>query len=364
MRAFTARLSGIVLATLLACGGGVEAILECDAAEGIRVVCGFQNPEDLALLPGREALVVSQFGSLDGTRPGSLALFRLASDEIEPLFPRGGAGTAPEVAAGPVWGDPDCPGPPPAAFSPLGIDLANRSDGALQLLVVNHGGRAAVEFFEVSGTGEASLAWRGCALPPEQAVLNDVVALPDGGFLATKSYSSSEGTPGMLTLGRALLGMETGEVLEWHSGAGFREVPGTQGSIPNGVEVSDDGESVYLNLYAAGEVRRVARHSGALLASVEVSYPDNLSWGADGRLLVASHTASLSELAACNELEAGACPAAFEIVALSPDLSEREVLFANAGPPMGGGSVAIQLGDELVIGTWAGDRIARVRLLD
>jgi sugar lactone lactonase YvrE len=107
---------------------------------------------------------------------------------------------------------------------------------------VNHGGREAVELFEVSAVGEVSLAWRGCALPPDQAILNDVVALPDGGFLATKMYSSSRTTPGILTLGRALLGMETGEVLEWQPGAGFREVPGTRGSIPNGIEVSDDGE--------------------------------------------------------------------------------------------------------------------------
>jgi hypothetical protein len=67
-------------------------------------------------------------------------------------------------------------------------------------------------------------------------------------------------------------------------------------------------------------------------------------------------------MTACNELEAGTCPIAFEIVALSPDLSEREVLFANAGAPMGAGTVAIQVGDELIIGTSPGDRIARVRL--
>lgn len=362
MRTFAARRFGIALAALLACGGGVEAILECEGTEGVRVVCGFQNPEDLALLPGREALLVSQFGSMDGARSGSLVVFRPGSGEIEPLFPRGGAGTVPDVVAGPVWGDPDCPGLPSAAFSPHGIDLASRPDGALQLLVVNHGGRETVEFFEVSGSGEVSLAWRGCALPPDQAILNDVVALPEGGFLATKMYSSSEGTPGILTVGRAVLGMETGQVLEWQSGAGFREVPGTRGSIPNGIELSDDGESIYLNLYSASEVRRVARHSGATLGAAEVSYPDNLSWGADGRLLVASHTASLSEMTACNELEAGTCPIAFEIVALSPDLSEREVLFANAGPPMGAGTVAIQVGDELIIGTYAGDRVALVRL--
>jgi hypothetical protein len=134
--------------------------------------------------------------------------------------------------------------------------------------------------------------------------------------------------------------------------------------MPNGIEVSDDGESIYLSLYTGDEVRRIARRSGEQLGAAEVTVPDNLTWGADGRLLVASQTSPLMQAAACAELEAGTCPIAFEIIALSPDLSEREVLFANAGPPMGGASVALQVADELIIGTFAGDRVARVRLPD
>jgi hypothetical protein len=328
----------------------------------VRVVGGFQNPEDLALLPGGKSLLVSQFGSMDGSRPGSLAVFALESEEIVPAFPRGGAGSAPDVSAGPAWGDAACPGPPSEAFSPHGIDLAARPDGALRLLVVNHGGREAVELFEVTLNGDASLAWRGCAVPPEGSVLNDVVALPDGGFLATKMYSGSGAVQGLLNIARGLGGWETGHVLEWQPDSGFREVPGTRGSFPNGIEISDDGETIYLNVYATNEVRRVARRSGEILGTAEVTRPDNVTWGTDGRLLVASHVGPLTEMTACNALEEGTCPLAFEIVALTPDLSGKEVLFSNAGPPMGAGTVAVQVGDELWIGTFAGDRVARVTL--
>ena len=43
------------------------------------------------------------------------------------------------------WGTPDCPGEPDKAFAPHGIHLSRRGDGRLQLLVVNHGGREAIE---------------------------------------------------------------------------------------------------------------------------------------------------------------------------------------------------------------------------
>jgi hypothetical protein len=64
---------------------------------------------------------------------------------------------------------------------------------------------------------------------------------------------------------------------------------------------------------------------------------------------------------ACNELEEGACPFGFEIIALDPKTMETEVVFANEGPPMGAATVAIDTGSELVLGSFAGDRILRAK---
>jgi DNA-binding beta-propeller fold protein YncE len=346
-------------AVLASCGGGPEPIVGCDDAPGIHPICGFQNPEDLAVLPGGAALLVSEFGAMDGTKSGSLSVFEIATESRRPLFPAGGAGARPEVASGPRWGEPDCP-PPSAAFSPHGIDLAERPGGGLQLLVVNHGGRESIELFEVIPEGtSARLEWRGCALPPEQAFLNDVVALPDGGFLVTHMQPKREGIAAFWQIVRGLAGFDTGHVYEWQPDTGFRVASGTEAPFPNGIEVSPDGGTIYLDVYLGSEVRKIDRKTGELLARAEVEQPDNVTWGDDGRLLVASHTAGLGEMMACGDLEQGACGFEFQIVSLDPETLESRVVVKHAGAPMGAGTVAVQVGRDLYVGSFAGDRIAR-----
>ncbi len=343
-----------------ACGGGAPPIVECADAPGMHPVCGFQNPEDLALLPGGKALLVSQFGAMDGARSGNLALFRLEGEALQPLFPAGGTGGALDVGSGERWGEPECP-PPSEAFSPHGIDLAARADGRLALYVVNHGGRESVELFEVTPVDDgATLAWRGCAIPPDETFMNDVVGLPDGHFLVTHMYPKRDGIAGFFALLRGLLGMDTGWVLEWGPKDGFQKVPGTDAPFPNGIEISADASKIYLNVYLGGEVWKIERETGERLASVEVQRPDNITWGADGRLLVASHTAGIREMLACGEVHQGSCAAEFQIVALDPDTLRKQVLFTHAGAPMGAATVAVQVGSDLWLGTFAGDRVARV----
>jgi hypothetical protein len=342
------------------CGGGPEPILGCEDAPGIHPICGFQNPEDLALLPGNRALLVSQFGAMDGTKSGSLVLHDLASESQRPLFPAGGIGSTPEVSGGARWGDESCP-PPPAAFSPHGIDLAPRPGGELQLLVVNHGGRESIELFKVTTAGpRVSVEWRGCVLAPEDAFLNDVVGLPDGGFLTTHMQPKRGGIAAYWQVLRGLLGFDTGYVLEWQPASGFRVVGGTEAPFPNGIEVSPDGATLYLNVYLGNEVRRIDRRTGELLGRAAVPHPDNVTWSDEGRLLVASHTAGLGEMTACAGIEKGACGFEFQIVSLDPTTLEQRVVFKHAGAPMGGGTVAVQVGPALYIGSFAGDRIARV----
>jgi hypothetical protein len=297
---------------------------------------------------------------MDGTKSGNLAVYDLASEKLTPLFPAGGTGATPEVASGPRWGEADCP-PPSAAFSPHGIDLAARPGGGLQLLVVNHGGRESIELFEVIPDGSgASLEWRGCVLPPEDAFLNDIVALPDGGFLTTHMQPKREGIAAFWQVLRGLVGFDTGYVLEWQPASGFRVVGGTEAPFPNGIEVSPDGTAIYLNVYMGSEVRKIDRRTGELLAKADVARPDNVTWGDDGRLLVASHTAGLGEMMACGGIEKGACGFEFEIVSLDPTTLEKRTVFGHAGAPMGGATVAVQVGRDLYLGSFAGDRIVRV----
>ena len=112
----------------------LQAILGCDSQGNAHPICGFSNPEDLAPLPGDQALLVSEYGGNEGQHPGGLVLFAIESEERRVLFRGGDTRDAPMAG----WGDPSCPGAPSPAFSPHGIDLVRRDDGKLQLLVVQH----------------------------------------------------------------------------------------------------------------------------------------------------------------------------------------------------------------------------------
>ena len=348
---------GSLFAALPALAAGqVTAITTCEPAGPARPICGFQNPEDLVALPGGEAILVSEYGGMDGDVPGALALLLLDTEERREVF-RGGDADGAE----PVWGDPACPGPPPPAFSPHGIHLSER-DGVLQLLAVQHGARESIEFFEVSGAGtDWHVAWRGCVVAPESAWLNSVAALPGGGFVTTRMMTRPPGDEDLLTALQRGADPGPGYVLEWLPERGFEILRGSEVGMPNGVETSTDGRLVFVN--GGGQVRRIVRATGETEASATLGGLDNARWAPDGRLLVASlEGEGRDELAFCFNLERGACPIQFRIVAVDPESLETEELYRNAGAPMGGGTIGLVIGRELFVGSFAGDRILRVAL--
>lgn len=359
------RIALIAIASFVSAGCASSPPIEsCDPIGRATPLCGFQNPEDLALLPGGRHVLVSEYGT--HRDPGRIALLDLDTRERVVLYEggsedgsEGGREGGGDARAG-TWGADDCPGPPSSAFSPHGIDLDRRADGALQLLVVQHGGRESVEVFEVMRAGDGwQVAWRGCAEPPEGHSLNDVVTTPEGGFLVTRITASDAGAFTML--GSALFGMNTGFVFEWHPDAGWSRLAGTDGVMPNGIELSADGQTIFVNQTLASEVTRIDRATGTVEARAEVRNPDNSTWASDGRLLVASLTASIGDMRACIDLESGSCAMPFAIVALDPASMETEVLYEGGpGTPSGAGTVGLEVPGALLVGSFAGDRIVFV----
>ncbi|HVH20193.1 MAG TPA: hypothetical protein VNF72_18010 [Myxococcota bacterium] len=348
---------GLALVLLgLGCAGKSEPVVACDAVGNARPLCGYQNPEDLVLLPGSASLLVSEYGGMEGEHPGAISRLDLASEQRTVLYASGDGG---ELRAG--WGDPACPGAP-QQLSPHGIDLVRREDGALALLVVNHAGRESIEFFEVQGNGDA-LAWRGCVLAPEQGWWNEVVATREGGFYASQMLPKRGGVAQLLELFRAaVLHRASGYAVRWTPGQGFAQVAGTEVVFANGLALSPDGASLYVNSTLGDGLRRVSLASGAVEAQTDLPTLDNLAWGTDGQLYAASITAGVLEIQACNDLAGGACPAAFEIVRVDPATLAHEVVYRGNGAPMGAGTVGLRVGDELFIGSFAGDRVLRVAL--
>lgn len=337
-----------------------EPILECTPVGDARPICGLHNPEDLALLSDGRTVIVSQYGLGLELAPGSLALLDLETEAIAVVYPdpegsESSTGSLPH----PGWGEPRCPGPPGRAFSPHGIDLSQRADGPLQLLVVNHGGRESIEFFEVMrGASGWSVAWRGCAVAPDDAFFNAVAGLPEGDLVVTHMMSRSHP---LWDTTRAKFGADTGFVYEWRADRGFRPITGTEAPMPNGIVASASGDTFFVNSYASSQILHYDRQSGALLGRADVSSPDNVAWSKDGRLLVASQRGSFADMMECLELVEGSCSMEFAIVAFDPKDWSREVLYQNRGAPMGGATIAIDVGDGLLIGSFASDRVVRVR---
>ncbi len=56
---------------------------------------------------------------------------------------------------------------------------------------------------------------------------------------------------------------------------------------------------LFINMYLAGEVRKLDLAAAEVVATATLASPDNLTWSQDGTLLVASHTDGLLEFTAC-----------------------------------------------------------------
>ncbi|PCJ17646.1 MAG: hypothetical protein COB04_08505 [Gammaproteobacteria bacterium] len=346
----------IVLSVFLS--GCAESILvkaECREAGNLSVICGFENPEDLVNIPGTDVVIVSEFKLGEGT--GQLSLLDTATSSITRLFP--GNTPQPLLAKALRWGDPSCEKLPEQRFNPHGIGLSTRADGLLQLLVVNHAERESVEFFEVQKTGAlVALTWKGCAVAPEGRTLNDVVALPQGGFLVTHTGTDLVSPKGMLNALRGLGGVNIGHVLEWSAEAGFSKVPGTEVAYANGIQVSPRGGIIYLNEYFGNRVKKINRHTGELLNEIKVLRPDNLSWDQAGNLLVASQSASILKMAFCQPKKGYSCITGFDIISIDPLTFDQQTIVSHDGLPFGAATVAIRLKNKIYMGTYVGDRIA------
>ncbi len=348
-------------------------IQDCEATAGMVPDCRFVGPVDLAVIPDQQGIILSQPTAAGGA--GQLLFYQPqapAPDNLHVLYP--GAAFVPM----PDWGDADCP-PPEAPLEPKGMDLVQRSDGALALLVVNQGERQAVEFFGLAAPGEAQattaaaastlavaavptppgLYWHGCVKMPAHASFGDLAGDPDGGFWATQSFPSDRPNRSYL---RARLGLATGYVYRWQPTQGFTQVPGTRSRLPKGIARSADGNYLFYATYMGDEVRKLDLAAGAVVASTRVLQPNNLSWGLDGSLLVASHTADFLERGGCDLSLTGACGFAFEVLAIYPEDMSSALLLAHQGAPIGAVDVAVNLGDSLYLASSLGDRIVRLVL--
>ena len=305
----------------------------CDPVGDIRFICDMVSPEDIVVIPGAEWAIVS--GAREG---GRLQLLNVSDKTATVLFPTPDSEQRHDAEA-----YPECPGPFDLANPDVsrlhGLYLEPGSDSVHTLLVVHHGPREAIEFFAVdAGDAPPSLAWIGCAVAPEGANLNSVVALPGGGFATTNAGIG---------------------VWEWHADSGWEVLPESEDTAPNGIEVSEDGQTLYIAGWAEEKLTRLSRGVTPVQKDViQLGFrPDNLRMALDGSVIYAAgHTdrdGNSITLPREPTLETT------NVAAIDPETLELERVFVH--PAMNGfvsSTTAIRIGDELWLGSYRGDRLA------
>lgn len=317
-----------------------QAPAGCQPAGDVQFVCGQNGPEDLVVVPGAQWVIASSYGG-----NGGIYVIR-ASDRTATLaYP----GASPRdrfdkktYAA--------CPGPPDAAakakFLTHGLSLLPGSNSVHRLYVVAHGSRESVEVFELDARAATpALTWIGCAVAPDPVGLNSVRGLPDGGFYATNFLARGIDAAAREKM---LAGEKNGELWEWHPGDAWKKIPGSEAAGANGLEISADGRWFYVAAWGSQSFFRLSRgQAPPKRDEIPVKFRvDNLRWAADGSLLAAGQ---------------GGMPNAqtSNVVKINPDtLAVRDVIREPATPTFGPGTVAVEVGNQIWVGAFRGDRIA------
>lgn len=322
----------------------------CAPGLKLQYICGQRNPEDLVQIPGSNWIIGS--GLADATKPGSGGLILVDSQRIT------AAKVTFKALAKPLAPFTACPGPLDASkFSAHGLNIIAQGSGKARLFVVGHGGREAIEVFDVArGLSQPTLTWVGCILTPADGQMNSVVALSDGRVLSTEFYRAP------MTMADALQGKNTGAVFAWKPGAtGFEKLPGTDLPGANGIEVSVDKKYLFVAVTGTSSVMRYElADTTKPAAATKIEFrTDNLRWGPGGKLLLAGPGPD----AACKPGPGVRCPLAPEVGALDPNtLSLTMVLKTAAEPTFQGLSSALIVGDTLWLGSYQTDRVAFTKL--
>src|SRR5690606_19924221 len=233
-------------------------------------------------------------------------------------------------------------------FTPHGLSVLPGEGPVHRLFVVGHGDRESIEVFEVDTAPDTPrVAWIGCVVAPDPIGLNSVRGLDDGGFVTTDFLPRDGERAAMM---RMMQGETNGELWEWHTDTGWQKVPGSEAAGANGVELSDDGRTIYMAAWGSQSFARISRGgSDAAREEIPLGFRvDNIRWARDGSLLAVGQGT-------------GEDAQVWQVVKVDPETLEvRDVMSRQNNDVFTAGTVAVEVGDDLWVGSFRGDRIAIV----
>ena len=325
----------------------IEPLIGCKSNDELKVYCNFMNPEDLALTPDGNFLIVAEFG---GMAPlvemtfGKLSFFNI-QDKTR---------TKANLAFGKnEWGSDNCFRDPSIPFGPHGIDLVQRDDGKMQLAVVSHYPIESIEMFELIEKNGWVLEWKGCIDVDGQYYFNDVSLDASGNFYASHMFESDFSI--ISALWNVFAKSDTGMVVKWVQGKKLEELNYTAGSFPNGIALDQKNNNLIVNYNLGDKTILFDLNSKKSLGIYEHNSPDNVIIK-DGFAWVTNHDHSVTESLGCAETIN--CTLPFSVNKLSLlDLSLVES-YKFKSKNMGVGTVGLPHEGSLWIGSSPSDRLA------
>ncbi len=312
-----------------------------------RLIDGPVGSEDLTVDRGAGLAYISstdrRAAVMGNPRPGAIYSYDLNAESAAPINLTADADTS---------------------FQPHGLSLWIAPDGRRVLYVINHpapGTRPyahSVEVFEVVASG---LRHRSTIIDARLVMPNDLVAVDEDRFYLTNTHRNP---PGRMQTIETYLRLRGANVL-YYGRSGF-EVAADDLILPNGINVSRDGKTIYVASMTMQEVLIYDRDPATGALQLRGGIPvgsglDNIDVDDDGSLWIGAHPNLLAVPALRDDPKAIAPSQALR-VALSGGEAKVEEVYLDRGEQISAASVAVHSGDRLLLGQIFGNGILDCRM--